>query len=479
MRGASNGDVAEVRWVKTPTEEDCLHWSIVRGKSEVWLRWLLLVSILEKSVDLLLLCTRIAGNNRLLMSLLLWFDNRTLFGCQCMLAVMFTVVFLWMRSAYPSIRGARSIVLSYLVGVPCTLFMVSRGHIPTFISVTVGNLLALLSVLFLYDGFVRFVGGRSRWWLLGGIAAVSLGVVFFYSEIRSSIVPRILAMTLSFAVFRWMLAWELLRKSTVSVGSPNRGTMRFFGGFLVFLGLFNLYRGGMTFWFGAPENLLERDAVQTVTMALNVLYIGVSGLCFVIMASHELITRSMEDSERDLLSGTLNRRGIEMRLSVELGRSDRSRQRLSVALVDIDHFKTINDSHGHAAGDAAIRAVAAAMTRRLRTSDALGRYGGDEFLVVLPMTGMSDAAVVAERLNEAVTSLELIAGSRGLTLSIGITEASPEDDAIVLIARADEALYQAKSAGRNCMRAVTPARTFPELAPGELETERLGWRAVE
>jgi diguanylate cyclase (GGDEF)-like protein len=197
-------------------------------------------------------------------------------------------------------------------------------------------------------------------------------------------------------------------------------------------------------------------------MLLSVAYIGVYGLCFLTMAGHEMIRRTLEESEKDLLSGALNRRGIETRLAMELKRSDRSRQKLSVALVDIDHFKSINDKSGHAAGDAAIRGVAQAISRSLRDVDYLGRYGGDEFLILLPMTSCEQAAIATRRLSKAVNDLNLVDVKGPLTLSIGMTEASPEDDPISLIARADEALYQAKSDGRHCMRMVLPQSTFPD-----------------
>jgi diguanylate cyclase (GGDEF)-like protein len=211
---------------------------------------------------------------------------------------------------------------------------------------------------------------------------------------------------------------------------------------------------------------MQRNAFQTSTMTLNVMYIAVFGLCFLLMSSQELLAQSQEESLRDSLSGTLNRRGIEARLALELKRCNRAGQRLSVALVDLDWFKAINDTLGHAAGDRALRAVAEAMETRLREFDSLGRYGGDEFLVVLPNTILKHAAAVAERLRAAVGESAASSNGEQLTLSIGITEASPEDDAITLIARADEALYQAKSAGRDCWRAVAPAIGSPEETPG-------------
>ena len=308
------------------------------------------------------------------MSLLSWFDNRTLYGCQCMLAVAFALVFLWMGRAYPGIRGIRSMTWAFLLGIPCTFLMLSQGHLPTLLSVVVANLLSSACLILLYDGIVRFIGGKSRIWPVVAASAISFCVICYYSEIQPKIVPQIIAVGLATALIRGLTAYELLRKSA---GSVNRGAsesaMRFFGIFLAILATVGICRTAVTAIYGLPESLTQRDAVQTSTMLVNVIYIGAYGLGFLMMAGHELITRSREESEKDLLSGIFNRRGIESRLSTELKRCYRSKQRLSVALVDIDRFKSINDRHGHAAGDMAIRAVSVAISRGLRDGDYLGR----------------------------------------------------------------------------------------------------------
>ncbi len=128
---------------------------------------------------------------------------------------------------------------------------------------------------------------------------------------------------------------------------------------------------------------------------------------------------------------------------------------LSVLMADLDHFKAINDSHGHLVGDNVLRIAAARMVSSARANDEISRYGGEEFLFILPNTDLEDARAVAERVRAHLARDEIHSGDVGLnvTLSVGVTEARKEDTVDSLIQRADEALYKAKADGRNCVHA--------------------------
>lgn len=164
--------------------------------------------------------------------------------------------------------------------------------------------------------------------------------------------------------------------------------------------------------------------------------------------------RLKQDGLIDPLTGVPNRRFFERRLREEIERWARHGQPLACMLADIDHFKSINDRFGHAAGDQTLRQVAAALGRGLRASDVLARYGGDEFILLLPETAATQAMAIAERLREAVAGLASPPeGVDQVSISIGLACLRQGDDetgaAARLLERADAALYQAKAAGRN------------------------------
>jgi diguanylate cyclase len=155
-------------------------------------------------------------------------------------------------------------------------------------------------------------------------------------------------------------------------------------------------------------------------------------------------------AHQDALTGLANRRALEVRLVAELSRHGRSGQPLAMLLIDIDHFKRVNDRHGHAVGDEVLRAVAAVLARTCRRSDLVVRFGGEEFLLLLPETGEAGAEQAAEKLRAAVAA-QPVSPVAQVTVSIGysVTMIGESANADRLIGQADAALYRAKENGRN------------------------------
>ena len=158
-------------------------------------------------------------------------------------------------------------------------------------------------------------------------------------------------------------------------------------------------------------------------------------------------------SREDALTGLLNRRWLEESLDVETERARRYGVPLSIVMMDVDRFKTINDRHGHLAGDEVLTATAVRVRGEARGTDLVGRYGGDEFLVVLPNTAAEQAALFAERIRRALAEMRLEFRPEPVTASLGVTQWKDGDTKTTFLARADEALYAAKASGRDKVEA--------------------------
>jgi diguanylate cyclase len=161
--------------------------------------------------------------------------------------------------------------------------------------------------------------------------------------------------------------------------------------------------------------------------------------------------RIEELAQVDELTGLLNRRYIMKSLNEQMARAQRTGLTCSVAIIDLDFFKRINDQFGHPVGDEVLRTFAITLSANLRTIDKFGRYGGEEFLVILPDTTKDEAVRILDRLRSIVSEVDwaTLSGMMNVTMSGGISEVRQQDSADDILARADAALYRAKDAGRN------------------------------
>lgn len=177
-----------------------------------------------------------------------------------------------------------------------------------------------------------------------------------------------------------------------------------------------------------------------------------------IMATLEESRLDAENLARfDALTGILSRRALLEAFDVEVERATRYGSALSCLMLDLDHFKTINDTYGHQFGDEVLRQIARVIAEHCRTNDHFGRYGGEEFLIILPETQIDGATRFAERVRSAVAEMSLDRKEEHITLSIGVAEWRKGDDATSkLISQADRALLEAKAAGRNRIIASQP-----------------------
>ena len=179
--------------------------------------------------------------------------------------------------------------------------------------------------------------------------------------------------------------------------------------------------------------------------------------------------RVLRSGLADYLTGWHNRRYLQARLREELARAQRACQPLVCLMIDVDHFKRINDQFGHAKGDSVLKGIVSLVANRSRKLDLLFRIGGEEFMLLLPDTQEVEAAVVAEQLRASVAETPLVDG-RQVTVSIGVSELQPGESLDSWIKHGDDALYAAKKAGRNrvvCRGLSSPREivTLPDAEP--------------
>jgi diguanylate cyclase (GGDEF)-like protein len=321
---------------------------------------------------------------------------------------------------------------------------------PPLVLRAVGNVFNMLAIVTLQRGVWQFIG-RPASYRGHGVAIAVLAVVSWfgldpaYGPLRVGAICAMLAVML-FSITRDMYVYGRdtlrLRWPWLFAAPPALAAASF------------VSRSARAVF--APESvLIELAGDSTINVTSAFLYVlltlSLHGMLMVLVISR-MLADLRRLSRRDGLTGLLNRRALEETLADQMQRSRRSSEPFCVMMVDVDHFKNINDRFGHAVGDSALKQLAALMQKHMREVDRVGRFGGEEFVVLAPGLELVQAMVVAERLRAyiAATPLHHAGGSVGLSVSIGIAQwAGEEEDVSRLLRRADEALYVAKEQGRD------------------------------
>jgi diguanylate cyclase (GGDEF)-like protein len=311
---------------------------------------------------------------------------------------------------------------------------------------------------------------------LGAVASVRLGgsalVLLLLAAVRHlpGLSFRVQALVMYCAIYAMQAAIGVALGADSPLQMPGLLIVMFFG--VIGLprasdSLVNVALGALSVPLVLPRHPQPADVIYEVAHFATVVAL-VWAACALLerLAAQSFAYRSRLQREAitDALTGLHNRREFESGMVREMERARRMQVPLSLAILDIDFFKRINDQHGHDIGDAVLREVAATLQHHIRKSDLLARIGGEEFALVMLGTQPPGAWVVLERLRQAVAALRIAAGGQdiGCTISIGITDRVDSDrDWPTLYKRADTALYEAKEGGRN--RVVEAAPPEPAL----------------
>jgi len=374
-------------------------------------------------------------------------DPRTVILIAGFMVGLMSVVMFSLRRNYPrSIGGLREWALGLLTMFASGLSMVvlERSGLPLAFSVGMPNMLLLTGALAILVGLQRFLQlppSRPAQLVQHGTLVVAAILMVWFTTIVPSYAPRILTVALIGMGIFASAAWLTLRHGTSRFS--NRAT----AGVFALLSINHAIRLYTAVRWPAQTSLFEKlpQNVFYITM-LPVLALLLS-IGFVLMATDRLRHELELLSIHDVLTGVLTRRAISQRGEQELAHSHRTGDPLAVLYMDLDHFKTINDSLGHAAGDRVLEQFANCAHSVLRESDSFGRFGGEEFVALLPHSDAETAAHVAERLR---ATWEAAAELPRSTISVGVAVSGHGEVSIdTLLNRADSALYRAKRLGRN------------------------------
>ena len=337
------------------------------------------------------------------------------------------------------------------------------GRIPTVASVVLGNVL-LSATLAGFLMAVRCFHGLAlqAGWSLLVVLVVGLLMFVFQNDFASRVVVSGLSLG---AQTGWVL-WVLLRHQPPRSQGGGRGALLLACGMAVIMSTMFLRSGAALFFSLNIASILQGNLVQTLTFMVSFMATLVTSFGFVFMVKECADAANVRLAAQDVLTGAANRRSLMLALERELASAQRQQLPLSILMLDIDHFKRVNDQYGHLAGDQVLRHMVAVVGQRLRPQDLLGRYGGEEFLLLLPHTDEQGAQQLAWQLCEAVqaTPCDWRGQSIAVTTSIGVASYRPgmSADWEALLQAADKALYRAKDNGRNRVEVAA----LPDAAQG-------------
>jgi diguanylate cyclase len=335
-------------------------------------------------------------------------------------------------------------VASYALGATVLLIYAHAGTIAILIpsafflcGVSLIGVFAILSETHVND---RFEDHYLTLFQVGGHVAIQLGFLLAAPQIGYAFL-NVLFLIFGVAALRMTphqaaIAWALTAISVIpiflltkaSIGMPVATTAERFAAALCFI----LTIGQCAFVGLYGDSLRKKLYKRSAELS-------------------EAYRRIEELAELDELTGSFNRRSIMRMLDDEIARTHRVQTPCSIALIDLDWFKRINDAFGHPTGDEVLRAFAITVFANIRAIDRFGRYGGEEFLLMLPDTPEDEATRILDRLRAIIADLDWSAFSPGMqvTISAGVTTLKPEETPDTFLARADSALYAAKARGRN------------------------------
>jgi diguanylate cyclase (GGDEF)-like protein len=336
-------------------------------------------------------------------------------------------------------RGVEAVLLANLcvaVGLILRLFV---EQLPDFFIVILSNFLFLAGPGLFYIALSQFTGFTYSKVAVIGVITIVLSFLLYFRYWDDDIGIRIIALSLGSVAMIVMLVVQLWRIQKTAL----RFSANLMLGFFLIHGMFLIVRT-ISLVLNPPQGTSNLTPVQSATYLLAFALSFFWSMGFLLMVSQRLRNDLMEVATIDVLTHIPNRRATQAFLEKELSRSQRTQGEFMVLLIDIDNFKRVNDRWGHAVGDDVLVKTASILQSMIRKQDLVGRWGGEEFLIIVP--GPCDVKILAERVRNEIASAQHshATASFGITVSIGVACAKSTEQVDQILQNADKALYQAK-----------------------------------
>ncbi len=376
-------------------------------------------------------------------------DVRTLVFLSISIGVVYSIGIFFFGKSQHDFLGFDLVALGIGFSVLGYLLLVSRSNMPEFFTMVVANTLLSVGIIIFYHG-IRLFCLEEKQVDKASLVIFAFGFIafLFFFYVQPSINARIIVVQAGHFLIDFLVIKVLVKDLSMSWRTPRVVTALIFsldGLYALYLVLWILVQRPTSDFLG-PDNLMGLLFLNSILVVTGVAF----GLIWMVSLRYKekLLTMAMHDP----LTDVLNRRGIEIMLEQEIAKVERQRMEMCAMILDIDHFKEINDSYGHSVGDRVLAEFANTVKKFLRKYDIFGRIGGEEFIILLPDTNLEQAANIAERLRsyieKDVINFDQLAVK--ITISIGVSDHFPENATLdSLIPFADRALFQAKQEGRN------------------------------
>ncbi|MBY0465740.1 MAG: GGDEF domain-containing protein [Burkholderiales bacterium] len=355
---------------------------------------------------------------------------------------------LWVVAYGRDIPGLKSLAWGMVANTGIYALYGLQGRIPEWLAISLPNTLGSLVMVLLLRAALQLRGAYLfRAWMLWPLLAVFVASTLLL-EHRAA---RIIVVNGVLALQEGLVLWALLRQGGIAIGR-GRHILAASTTLLMLMFAFRCLAVALG-WLPATP-VVVGGILPTVTYLVTYLAVVFIAFGFVLVATELSADQSHRLAMEDALTGLPNRRAVLQALARHCSAAHRNARPLTVLLLDIDHFKQVNDQHGHPAGDEVLRRIAHTIRQRLRAQDMAGRFGGEEFLVLLPDTTPEGGLALAEALREAVAATAITIGDKVLhvTASVGLhgtQVCTPDHNSDLLVRGADAALYAAKEGGRN------------------------------